>query len=104
MINPMIHEHKIYTVNGTRMRCLRVRESGICTFEKIDQDGNRIKKERGTGMDTFMDCGLELVDTRKARILPELPRKTIYDMERERFNDLYCDGTGNCYSDADPGL
>jgi len=55
-------------------------------------------------MDTFMDCGLELVDTRKARILPELPRKTIYDMERERFNDLYCDGTGNCYSDADPGL
>jgi hypothetical protein len=35
---------------------------------------------------------------------PKPKRPRIRDYQQELFEDLYCDGAGHCYSDADPGL
>jgi hypothetical protein len=31
-------------------------------------------------------------------------KKTIQQQQTERFADLYCDASGNCFTDAGPGL
>lgn len=61
---------KIYRLASRRLRCLKVRDTGINTFELIDKAGNRIQDRQGS---MIYDHGLRLMSNNIHDLQEEIP-------------------------------
>lgn len=64
-------------------------QSGMYKFLKLGYHWNTLFGEDKSGLNPHVE---------------PVPVKTIQQQQNERFADLYCDASGNCFTDADPGL
>jgi deoxycytidylate deaminase len=57
----MIELNKIFTYKGQPIKCVKIRKSGINTFQVVDQTGNALIKRDEKNPGVITDCGIRVI-------------------------------------------